>query len=224
MTNKMKRLALVNAVLIVLVGVETFALAMMITESGQPTPIRVACVGDSITAGTEYSVDLWLLLGSNYEVGNFGDSGATVSLCSDNPYMNTPAFQAADQFEPDIVIIMLGTADAHTDFEEHSVTFVNDYVNLIMHFQGLATKPHIWIVKPPPIFNNNASLSIEYFMKNVIPNIDQVASNTNVPVIDVYTPLANHPDYFPDGIHPANDGSKIIATSIYNALISAEVT
>jgi acyl-CoA thioesterase-1 len=224
MNNKMKLLALGNAVLIVLVGVETFALAMMITESGQPGPIRVACVGDSITAGSEYSVDLWLLLGANYEVGNFGDSGATVSLSSNNPYMNTPALQAADQFKPNIVIIMLGTNDAYTDFEENSAAFVNDYVKLIMHFQGLATKPKMWIVKPPPIFNNNASLSTEYFMKNVTPSIGQVASKTGVPVIDVYTPLANHPDYFPDGIHPGNDGSRIIATSIYNALISAENT
>jgi hypothetical protein len=53
MNNKMKLLALGNAILIVLVGIETFALAMMITENSQPRPIRVACVGDSITAGTE---------------------------------------------------------------------------------------------------------------------------------------------------------------------------
>jgi acyl-CoA thioesterase-1 len=163
-----------------------------------------------------------LLLGPNYEVGNFGDSGATVALSSNNPYMSTPAFQAADQFKPNIVIIMLGTNDAYMDFEGTSATFVNDYVKLIMHFQGRATKPQMWIVKPPPIFNNNASLNTANFLKNVIPSIDQVASNTNVPVIDVYTPLASHPDYFPDGIHPGNDGSRIIATLIHNALISAE--
>jgi lysophospholipase L1-like esterase len=218
----MKLLTLGIAVLIVLVGAETFALGTMSTKNSQASPIRVACVGDSITAGTDYSVDLWLLLGPNYVLGNFGDSGATVSLNSDNPYRNTSAFQAAEQFKPDIVIIMLGTNDAHTDLEEAKATFVNDYVKLITDFQGLASKPKLWIVKPPPIFNNTANLNAEYLTKNVNPGIDEVAHKTGVPVIDVCTPLTDHPDCFPDGIHPDDNGSKTIAKSIYNALISPE--
>ena len=46
----------------------------------QTTPIRVACVGDSITQITKYTADLQAELGSNYTVGNFGVSGSTVSL------------------------------------------------------------------------------------------------------------------------------------------------
>ena len=68
--------------------------------------IRVACVGDSITEGSEYPSELRLLLGANYSVGNFGVSESTVLLNSEKPYMNETAFQNAKEFQPNIVIIM----------------------------------------------------------------------------------------------------------------------
>jgi lysophospholipase L1-like esterase len=39
-----------------------------------------------------------------------------------------------------------------------------------------------------------------------------------VPLIDVYTPLKDHPEYFPDGVHPDPDGAKLIAKIIYDAI------
>ena len=52
----------------------------------QPGPVRVACVGDSITYGAgvagretnSYSTVLGRMLGSKFEVRNFGRSGATL--------------------------------------------------------------------------------------------------------------------------------------------------
>lgn len=78
-------------------------------------PIRVACVGDSITQGSGYPAKLQVLLGTNYSVGNFGVSGSTVTLNSTKPYMNQTAFEKAQQFQPKVVVIMLGTNDARTD-------------------------------------------------------------------------------------------------------------
>jgi len=68
-------------------------------------PIRVACVGDSITEITSYTSHLQSMLGSNYTVGNFGVSGSTVSLNSSKPYMKQPQYTAAQNFDPDIVVI-----------------------------------------------------------------------------------------------------------------------
>jgi lysophospholipase L1-like esterase len=90
----------------------------------------------------------------------------------------------------------------------------------VNEFQKLASKPKIWIVTPPPIFKNDANLSTQFIPQNVIPNIEQVANNVNVSVIDVYTPLINHSEYFPDGVHPDSDGSKAIAKIVYDALDS----
>ena len=96
-------------------------------------PIRVACVGNSITEEF-YPDDLWMLLGANYTVGNFGVGGASVSLDSEKPYMNESAFQDAKEFQPNIVIIMLGTKDACPDLHPFNATFVNSIIDKQMHF------------------------------------------------------------------------------------------
>ncbi|MGD0996256.1 MAG: GDSL-type esterase/lipase family protein [Candidatus Bathyarchaeia archaeon] len=222
MNRKMKLLTLGVAILIVLLSVETYAWQIMGNGRSQADSIRVACVGDSITCGTAYPVDLWLMLSSNYVVGNFGVNGATVFLNSDNPYIYTPAFRVAKQFEPNIVIIMLGTNDANSDLNESNAVFINDYVRLVTQFQGLSTKPKVWIAEPPPIFSNSTGLSAECLVQNIIPDIEQVANNTGASVIDVYNPMINHSAYFPDGVHPDSDGSVAVAMVMYNALISQD--
>lgn len=100
-------------------------------------PIRVACVGDSITelgaclkkrsrkdALAEldsYVAQLSRLLGPAYEVKNYGISAMTLlkgGLCGPKAkskpcsYWNTSEFGAALESDPDIVTIMLGTNDA----------------------------------------------------------------------------------------------------------------
>jgi acyl-CoA thioesterase-1 len=220
MNRKMKLVTLGFTILIVLVGVETFILGTMGNKNSQASPIRVACIGDSITRGTEYPIDLWQLLGSNYTVCDFGIGGATVSLNSDDPYMNQTAFQVAKQFEPNVVIIMLGTNDAQTDLNESNAAFVADYVKLVTEFQSLTSKPKVWIVQPPPIFNNSANLSTDYFAQNVIPSIKQVATEMNLPLIDAYSPLVNHSEYFSDGVHPDCEGAQAIANAVYQAVSS----
>ena len=217
MKTKNKLLALGVAIILILLAVTPVILQTAIFKS-QPSRIHVACIGDSITAGTEYTLDLWSMLGRNYAVGNFGDPGTGVSSSSDKPYMNQSAFQLALQFEPKIVIIMLGTNDAHNTLNETNADFVNSYVKMVNDFQGLASKPKIWLVTPPPIFENGANLSSLFIPQNAIPNIKQVANNENVSFIDIYSSLVNHGDFFPDGVHPDSDGSKAIASIIYSAL------
>ena len=82
-----------------------------------------------------------MLLGANYTVGNFGVGGSTASLDSENPYMNESAFQDAKEFQPNIVIIMLGTNDANPLIRPNNGSFVDDYVKLVEEFQALSSKP-----------------------------------------------------------------------------------
>ncbi len=72
MNRKIKLLTLLIAVLVVLLSVETYAWQTA-GNGSQKNFIRVACVGDSITCGTSYPDDLWLMLGSKYVIGNFGN-------------------------------------------------------------------------------------------------------------------------------------------------------
>ncbi len=182
------------------------------------TPIRVACVGDSITAITGYPSDLQTLLGANYSVGNFGHSGSTVLLNSWEPYMNQSEFQEALAFQPDIVIIMLGTNDDLQMLHPYNASFEEDYAKLIAAFQQLESKPQIWIAKPPPIFSNSSDLSIQYFNGVIIPKIQDLANKMNLPVIDVYKAFGNHTDYFVDGVHPNSKGAALIASEVNKAI------
>ena len=99
--------------------------------------LRIACIGDSLTLGDgrydkeakppagqgnypaylqEFLRPQNKTLSSNLspiiEVGNFGRGGATACNVSDLPYIASQQFQDAVKFQPDIVIIMLGTNDA----------------------------------------------------------------------------------------------------------------
>jgi lysophospholipase L1-like esterase len=189
---------------------------------------RVACIGDSLTQFSEYPYVLTNKLGDNYTIRNFGVSATTVALDSATPYMDTTEFQEALRFNPNIVIIMLGTNDARPDHFQYNNTFIDNYITLIHAFQKLPSNPKIWIVLPPPVFNNRTwSINPEYFEQTIIPNIKQVANKTNLPLIDVYTLLIDHPEYFPDGLHPKettnnNKGNEpaaqIIATAIHKAI------
>jgi hypothetical protein len=90
MNATVKLLATAVIVLIAVAGVQTY---LLVTPNKPVQPeVRVACVGDSITRGTEYTLDLWAHLGSNYVIGDFGVGGATVSLHSEAAYMNKTAF------------------------------------------------------------------------------------------------------------------------------------
>jgi acyl-CoA thioesterase-1 len=218
MRRKIKLLAIGVAIMLVSLGIAAFFIQTEGNKKTTAEQIRVACVGDSITEGFEYPDDLLRLLGANYTVGNFGAGAATVSLSSQKPYMNQTEFQDAKQFQPNIVIIMLGTNDANLDVEQYNATFVDDYMKLVDEFQALASKPQVWIVKPPPIFHNGTGLSTEFFEANVIPGIEQAAEQADLPIIDVYSAFANHSDYLWDGVHPNNKGAQLIAEEIYRAI------
>ncbi len=210
---------------LVIVFIASGITAFYILSQTPKNPIRVACVGDSLTQSTEYPYDLWMMLGNtDYTLRNFGAGANMVSLNSETPYMNTSAFQSALDFQPNIVIIMLGTNDAQPSVAQYNASFVDDYVKLVSAFQGLSSKPEIWIVLPPPIFSNQSGkMNPEYFERFIIPGIKEAANRTNLPVIDVYSALAGYSDYFPDGVHINGAGAKLIADEVYKAITAKHI-
>jgi lysophospholipase L1-like esterase len=185
---------------------------------------RVACMGDSITDNTftRYTIDLQTMLGDKYDVGTFGIAGATALYDTYWPYAYQTEFLEGKNFQPDIVVIMLGTNDARTDNFESIDNFVEDYTKIIKQIQSLGTKPKIFVVKPPPIFENSLDLQPESFSEEIIPRIEQVANEQQLEIIDVYSVMQNHPEYLLDGVHPNNKGSNVIATQVYNAIIGSD--
>ena len=189
-----------------------------------PRQIHVACVGDSITEGSGYPENLQVMLGANYKVGNFGVSGSTVLANSTLPYISQQACLRAKAFQPSVVVILLGTNDAQENTYESIDAFSQDYKKLINEYQSLESSPDIWLVTPPPIFANNMRLSNTNLEQGVLPCIEQVAIELDLPLIDVNTVLTGYPDYFGDGVHPNSEAAMLIANEISQALTSDGAT
>lgn len=191
---------------------------------------QVSCVGDSITYGygltdrahDSYPVQLERLLravDSTWRVSNFGVNSKTLLHRGDQPYIQTSAYQQALASKPDIVIIMLGTNDAKPQNWVYKADFVSDYCNLIDSFQTLPTGPEVWICKPVPAFDNPYTISPTVVNQEIPPLIDQIAAIKGTPVIDLYHPLLDHGNLFPDGIHPNAEGAGIMAQTIAPLLL-----
>jgi lysophospholipase L1-like esterase len=199
------------------------------TSAAGESAIRVACVGDSITAGVglrnvqadSYPVQLGKLLGSRYEVRNFGHSGATMVKVSYRPYWDVPEFRAATAFKPNIVIIQLGTNDSDPAIwvaQEQRGNFRADCNAMIDHFLGPETKPLVYLCLPAPIRPGKADDRRRILREEVTGIIQDIVRKRNLPVIDLYEPLEGKPELFPDYFHPNADGAKIIANAVCGAI------
>jgi acyl-CoA thioesterase-1 len=214
---------------IVAVAVLVIALSLIVVFSDNPATYsvngnklsRVACLGDSITSMTGYPEELQTLLGNGSVVGNFGVSSATVNLNSNRPYYYDLAYRDARNFLPTTVIIMLGTNDARTDNYLKISNFTANYERMLNRTQRWNSTQQIFLVIPPPIFENTLDLNSTSYAEGVIPRIKQLAIDLDLPIIDVYTPLVNHPEDFYDGVHPNSEGVRIIVNTIYQAITSS---
>jgi len=216
-----KRNTVVALGLVMLIVASVFAMFDELQNTREETIVRVACVGDSITEYSGYTHKLQNLLGNNYSVGNFGVSGATVSLDSKIAYMEQHAFQQAMNFHPDIVLIMLGTNDANLEITS-DMDIEPEYSQLVNAFQNLENSPQIVVVDSPPIFATYSGYNNTHLTSTVIPAIENVAEQMNLPKVDMYSAFGNHSDYFADGIHPNEYGSSLIASTMYDAVMSVQ--
>ena len=215
MNRTLKLLSAAVVIFVILAGVEAYIIQTTPLVASKPEPIRVACVGDSLTRGTEYTLFLWDHLGAGYIISDFGVGGTTVSTTSEKPYVNQSAFQLAQSFQPNVVIIMLGTNDA--GLNQSTEAFKADYTALIRTFQALPTKPAVFVVQPPPIANSTI-LSNGRLVGTLIPAIAEVAAQTGATLVDAYTPMLNHESTYTDGVHFNADGAKVVADAIYASL------
>ncbi len=210
------KIRLLAVLLVALLAVS--ALTVWFLTSPPSGSLHVACVGDSITEGSSYVSNLANLLGNNYSVGNFGVGLASVSLATTKPYMNQTVFTQAKDFQPSKVVIMLGTNDAITGYQPLIGNFTNDYKQLIAAFQELPSNPEIYLVVPPPIFDDSLGPNSTIIVQQIIPQIKQIANETGLPLIDFYDEMAAHPEYSSDGVHLTFEGSKFVAEKVFQAI------
>ncbi|MDX1680518.1 MAG: GDSL-type esterase/lipase family protein [Akkermansiaceae bacterium] len=196
-----------------------------IDASKYDKPIKVACVGASITQGPRkgnYPEQLQAMLGDQWEVGNFGHSGFTLLKKGDRSYWKSPRYQKALEFEPDVVIINLGTNDAKPQNWQHKEEFIADYKQLVASFQALETKPRIYICRPCPVFGKGAFRIKPENMAEQRPMTESIIKELAVGMIDMNAPLEDRPELIPDKIHPNKAGYRVMAATAYEALTGKE--
>jgi len=187
---------------------------------------RVACVGDSITFGygikkrqyNAYPAQLAKKLGKEYQVRNFGVSSSTLLNKGNKPYTKLKTYKNALSFNPNIVVIKLGTNDTKPGNWKYNSEYVADYVSLIQSFQKLESKPQVFICTPVPVYQTKSGINEKTIVEGIIPKVIEIAQKTNCESIDLHTALSNKPEMFPDKIHPNKDGVGLIADAVYSAI------
>lgn len=198
------------------------------TAPATTQPIRVACVGDSITEGftidhpekNGYPADLNRILGNDYLVKNFGAGGTTCLLKGDRPFINDfrHFYEKSTDFKPNIVVLMLGTNDSTPANFAHKDDFAHDLGQLIDHYQAIDPKPRVYVCLPAPAFSGAYHISDDN-INQLIPIIREVAKKKDLPLIDVNAVLKDHPKDFSDGIHPNAEGAKLLAETVAKELM-----
>lgn len=198
-----------------------FALLVLFMLSCTTKPTRIICIGDSITEGAgiykqninSYPALLDSLLGENYQVVNSGRGGTSLQKQGDFSYWNTKEFTNNFAYEPDMVIIKIGTNDTKPQ-NWNSERFEADYQALIDTLRTMPTNPEIIMCIPVPVFATQWGINDSTLNVGVIPVIKQIAEKNNIQLIDLNTPLKNSHEFFPDNIHPNENGALAIAEII----------
>ena len=205
--------------------------------------IRVACLGNSITDG--YGIDmasaygypamLQKKLGADYWVRNFGVSSRTMLNKGDFPYMNEPAWRDALAFNPDVVIIKLGTNDSKPENWQYGSEFRSDLEQMIFTLRpdlkqyadmpakkvqkamakakakaakagrNAPARPQIYLCTPIPAFKPTWNINDSVIVNGVIPIQQEVAAKYGLKVIDLHTLYANDGDKMVDDGIHPND-------------------
>lgn len=205
---------------------------LLLTTLSQAQPQKVACVGDSITFGSgikereknSYPAQLQQMLGSDYEVRNFGVSGATMLNAGDKPYTKQGAYKASLEFTPEVVVIKLGSNDSKPHNWKLGTSYASDAEQLIQSYENLPTKPRIILCTPVPAYKGNKGQNVygitdEVILKEQLPSLVKLAAEKKIELVNLHQEYALEGDkkaisMTPDRIHPGADGAKVIAERI----------
>ncbi len=108
---------------------------------------------------------------------------------------------------------MLSTNDSKSN-NWNAFSYTRDYQLMIDTLKTLDSKPQIYLCTPPPAYSRAWSISDSTIRTEVIPIVEEIAKKNNIPIIDVYNRMTKMSDVFPDGIHPNEEGIKILAETV----------
>ena len=194
-------------------------------RSPKSDAIRVACIGNSITHGSGidmmdekgYPAQLQRQLGKGYLVKNYGVGARCMMSTSDHPYMNEQAWRDAKAFQPQVVVIKLGTNDSK-DYQWNQSQYERDYQAMIDTLSSLPSKPAIYLCTPIKAFRDKWGITDSVIVNGVIPSIQKIARKNKLTLIDLHSVITDPKDMTADMIHPNEKGAGKMAGRIAEEL------
>lgn len=189
--------------------------------------IKIACVGDSITYGfgiknwkkNNYPAKLQKELGNAYHVNNYGVSGCCVQNDANKPYTSLKEYQQSLDYNPDIVVFMMGSNDSKPFNWKSPGAFRSDLEELLLTYEKENRK--IYLCTPATAFyleekqGSETSFEIQPGVVEIISEIVKgIANQHGYTLIDINTFTEDKGIWFEDGVHPNNEGAKEIAKII----------
>lgn len=198
-------------------------------------PIRVACLGDSITHGARvkpatesYPARLQQFLGSRYLIRNFGVSGAT--LWHGGRPTAFGQLSPAAAFSPHLVIVMFGVNDTRSegvDYWEHFDEFESDARKLLEALRAFPERPRVLLCTPTAHFADLPGMTAErrtsvalrmprlLEVRAKIMRLAQEYIDHGVKPVDLHAVTAAHREGFDsDGVHLNAAGYTLLAETL----------
>ena len=191
--------------------------------------IRVACVGDSITwrftllnpRTQNYPALLQDRLGGEYEVRNFGYNDASARFDGDTPYVSKRVFRESLGWNPDIVLLMLGTSDTKKRNWDPDI-FRRDYKRIIDSYQNLPSSPRVILIASfriiPVLGIPILGVYPNTIEEGVRPAIREIASELGLELVNLQN-LFMDSRYCSDGVHPQKTGVRMVTDTIYSSIL-----
>ena len=203
--------------------------------------VKVACIGNSITDGTGidmssllgYPGQLQRLLGSGYDVRNFGVGARTMLSKGDHPIVKEQAWRDALDFKPDVVLIKLGTNDSKPENWQYGDEMEHDLQQMIDQLRPQAVvgkgknrkrpmlnrKPRIILCTPIKALKPMWGINDSIIVNHITPIINKVAQRNQLEVLDLHTLFEPADgDMQRDGIHPTDKGAAKMARIVADVL------
>ena len=189
---------------------------------------KIACIGDSITWGftivlrrkNSYPALLQQRLGPDFEVKNFGYNDAAARFDADTPYIKKSVYRKSLEWNPDLVLIMLGTNDTKRWNWDPEV-FRRDYGRIVDSYLQLPSRPKVVLIAPVRIFLPLRlpvlGLFPETMENGVRPAIRETAAQKGLELIDLVD-LFTDTEHMIDGVHPQSAGARLMEEAIYGQL------
>jgi len=214
---------------------------------GKTQNIRIACIGNSITAGARltqplkesYPAVLSSMLKQdqylNYEVKNFGIGGATI-LKFGTPNL-WPLLDSLQNFKPDIVLIKAGTNETVGKPRlnwEHISEFEKDYSDYISLIRKINPECRIVICSPLDMVIQTDGLSAVRIADlsgrrpriwELRKRIKRIARSEQVSFLDLTKPFEGKANLMTisDGVHPNRDGYQYLASLVFDYLVKNKI-